>query len=135
MSDVNDDTQTPSTAQSDVVLPAHTDGTPAMPGKNGGRLKRGGSHEGSGPTPKAIRGKLRKMFDENLKFLEKTMKDKKASRKDKLECLKLMGKYGVGELSSVIDDEGNALGTTLQIIERDEAVLSETDTEERDSDA
>jgi hypothetical protein len=96
--------------------------------KTGGRLNRGGTpgHDGSnaGTTPKEVRKKLREMFVKNIEVLDKIAKDHKRTPTERMRALEMMGKYGVGIPSTMINDEGDAVQPTLVIQEVNEAASS-----------
>jgi hypothetical protein len=81
-----------------------------IPGRNGGRLNRGGTKGnkgGPGRPPSAIRQKLRGTFEERIKVIAAIADDENASTSDRLRALDLMAKYGLGTTSTSTDTEGN----------------------------
>jgi hypothetical protein len=81
-----------------------------IPGKNGGRLNRGGTKGnkgGTGRPPSVIRQKLRGSFEDRIMVIAAIADDQKASTSDRLRALDLMAKYGLGTTSTSTVTEGN----------------------------
>jgi len=71
-----------------------------MPGKNGGKLRRGGPNGGAGGRPPSeIREKLRGGAYKRIKELER-IADSADSEADRLRAIDLMLKYGVGTMTT-----------------------------------
>lgn len=83
---------------------------PVMPGRNGGTLKRGGSHHNSGRKPAAIRKKALRMLADRLELVghladgvavefEEGGAVKLVSPKpgERLQALKLLAELGMGQ--------------------------------------
>jgi len=71
-----------------------------MPGKNGGKLRRGGPNGGAGGRPPSeIREKLRGGAYKRIKELER-IADSAESEADRLRAIDLMLKYGVGSITT-----------------------------------
>ena len=85
------------------------EGTPVqfMPGKHGGKLRRGGSNGGAGGRPpSAVREKLRGAAWKRIKELER-IADASEHDGDRLRALDLMFKYGLGTTVTETDTEGH----------------------------
>jgi hypothetical protein len=77
-----------------------------MPGRNGGLLKRGGSHNG-GRKPSALREAMRQALKPRIKIAQAIADDKDASMSDRLKAIDLLAKYGLGTTVTETDTEGN----------------------------
>jgi hypothetical protein len=66
-----------------------------VPGRNGGRLNRGGTkgNRGGGRPPAVIRQRCADGFDRHIATAEAILADKKASNADKIRALDVLGKY------------------------------------------
>lgn len=100
-------------------------GALVIPGKNGGRLRNGGTNKGGPGRPtSALREKLRGSFKRRVKILEEIadgdavqiVKDAQghetdmrvsAPIADRLKALDLLAKYGLGTTITETDTEGN----------------------------
>jgi hypothetical protein len=78
-----------------------------MPGRNGGKLRRGGPiHAGPGRPPSAIRALAREDFADLVPELRRIAKSPKATTSDRLKAIDLLGKYGLGTTVTETDTEG-----------------------------
>jgi hypothetical protein len=92
-----------------------------MPGRNGGRLRRGGVNRGAGRPRKEIRDMLLVEFVEQLPKLKAEIgKDGKITRK---EFAELCGKYGLGTTITETDAEGNDVA--IRVIREPRTLLAD----------
>jgi hypothetical protein len=75
-----------------------------MPGKFGGKLKRGGTNPGAGRPRSEVRAMLVKEFVAQLPQLKR---DVKAGKLDRLKFAEMCAKYGLGTTVTETDTEGN----------------------------
>jgi hypothetical protein len=84
--------------------------TPTMPGKHGGTLRRGGTNKGGpGRPPAAVREACAKSFDARVPVLERIADDTKATSRDRMMAMDLLGKYGgllKAEISGTLGIDG-----------------------------
>ena len=87
----------------------------SIPGRNGGRLRNGGTNKGGpGRPPSEIRSKLRGSFADRIKVAEQIADNPKSSPADRLRALDLLAKYGLGTTITETDTEGNDV--TIRVI-------------------
>lgn len=97
-----------------------------MPGRNGGTLMRGKLTDAQkrDRSPKRIREAARKMLlaknTGGLVFIRELLMN--GSNADKKWATEQLLKHGVGAANVSLDNEGNAMANTLNIIEREEGV-------------
>jgi hypothetical protein len=79
---------------SDDVIPFETPRT--QPGKNGGRLRRGGTNAGAGRPKDIVRSACALAFDQRLPLLKKIAdaKIEGATIAERLKALDMLAKYG-----------------------------------------
>ena len=79
-----------------------------MPGRNGGRLRRGGTNKGGpGRTPKELRDRMRWSLAQRIHIAEKIADNPMSSATDMLRALEFLAKYGLGTTITETDTEGN----------------------------
>lgn len=81
------------------------DGHVTVPGRNGGRLRRGnpGNRGGRGRAPAEIRATCREKFDTLLPKLERIAKARKSKDADKVRAIDVLGRYGMDRSISIED--------------------------------
>jgi len=92
-----------------------------IPGRNGGRLRNGGTNKGGpGRPPDAIRTRCAGLFDAHVDKAVTILKDSTASHGDKLKALDLLGRYG-GLLKQTTEMQGTTIADLLREIAETEA--------------
>lgn len=73
-----------------------SESTAMMPGKNGGRLRRGGTNKGGpGRPPNKVRSACLHSFDQRRKVLEQIADDAKERAADRIAAVKALGQFGM----------------------------------------
>lgn len=101
----NEENGTPRRAEVDlgIVVPRH----------GGGRLHRGGvpgNRGGSGATPSELRARLRGSVEERVTIMEQILDDPDTTVTDRIRCIDLLLKYGLGTAHEIGGVNGAPIG-------------------------
>ena len=91
----------------ETVIPSETPPVRTQPGKNGGRLRVGGTNKNAGRPPSAIRAQMRGALAKRVKIAEQIADDTHASQSDRIRALDFLAKYGLGTTQTQTDADGN----------------------------
>lgn len=82
-------------------------GALTIPGRNGGRLRNGGTNKGGLGRPRGIREKMLGSLEERLHIAEEIADDEKAADRDRLAALEFLAKHSLAAMTSQTDPDGN----------------------------
>lgn len=93
-----------------VEKPAPQAAAKALPGRpfaKGDDPRRNTLKPGPGRPPSLIRASMREALDKRLHILADIADDPSVSPAERMKALDLLGKYGMGTTSAIVDAEGN----------------------------
>lgn len=89
-------------------------GSLSIPGKNGGRLRNGGTNKGGkGAVPSKIRELCRLEFSKGIPAVAKAFLDKEATHADRARALQVFGTFGLGEKTTIRQEFLDAIAPAI----------------------